>query len=240
MIYASDFVGLLLKQAGDRYVYGVEATGDDPGAFDCSELVEWGCARLGVRPPMPDGSWMQARHCRTYDTMVPLDVAIRTQGALLFRFSSSPFNGARPSSAHVAVSLGNQSTIEARGTDWGVGCWTVADRGWTHTALVPGIRYAAPLPPPPADPASAAPPWPGRFLTQPPLMRGDDVRRWQQQMTARGWRLTVDGVYGPDSEEACRALQQESALQIDGIVGATTWRAAWTPAPTSSYPGQPG
>jgi cell wall-associated NlpC family hydrolase len=241
MIYASDFVGLLLKQAGDKYVFGVTAvdTDPDPSAFDCSELVRWACQRLGVRPTMPDGSWLQVRHCRTYGTLIGIDPAIRAQGALLFRFGGDPFVGDRPSDAHVAVSLGNKSTIEARGSAWGVGSWTVAGRGWTHAALVPGIRYATPPPPPEAEPLDAAPAWPGRFLTQPPLMRGEDVRRWQEQLAARGWRITVDGQYGPESQAVCRQFQQANGLQVDGIVGAATWRAAWT-APVLSYPGRRG
>jgi len=74
----------------------------------------------------------------------------------------------------------------------------------------------------------AAPPWPGRFLRQPPPMRGRDVRRWQEQMVVRGHELVVDGIYGPGSEEACRRLQRESGLTVDGIVGPMTWRATWS------------
>jgi peptidoglycan hydrolase-like protein with peptidoglycan-binding domain len=59
-------------------------------------------------------------------------------------------------------------------------------------------------------------------------MTGSDVRTWQQQMKRRGWRITGDGVYGPDSERICRAFQREKGLQEDGIVGPDTWRAAWT------------
>jgi hypothetical protein len=243
MIYASDFVALLLKQSGDRYVFGATAADSDadPDVFDCSELVRWACQRLGVRPTMPDGSWQQVTHCRTYGTLVTLDAAICTQGALLFRFGGDPFGGVRPSDAHVAVSLGNQSTIEARGSAYGVGSWTVAGRGWTHAGVVPGIKYATPPAPPEANPLDSVPTWPGRFLMQPPAIRGEDVRRWQAQMAARGWRLTVDGVYGPASEAACRQFQQDNNLQVDGIVGSGTWRAAWTaPMMSMSYPGRRG
>lgn len=140
---AQAFADLLLSQEGDRYVFGVEVSHDnaDPDAFDCSELVEWGCARLGVTPKMPDGSWLQARHCRDHGTLVTVDDAIRTVGALLFRFSSSPFVGGRPTSAHVAVSLGDGRTIEARSTRLGVGVFSADMRGWTNAGLVPGLDY---------------------------------------------------------------------------------------------------
>jgi len=242
VVYVSDFVGLLLKQAGDEYVYGVSAADSDadPRAFDCSELIRWGATRLGVVPAVPDGSWMQVQHCRRHGLLTAVDDAVRTQGALLFLFVGDPFRAQRPSTAHVAVSLGNGSTIEARGKKWGVGSWTATGRGWTHGGRVPGIRYVQPPGAPAASPSAApAPPWPGRFYNQPPVMSGEGVRRWQAQMAARGWPIGVDGRYGPESEEVCRRFQAEVGLQVDGIVGGTTWAAAWT-APVLSYPGRRG
>lgn len=73
-----------------------------------------------------------------------------------------------------------------------------------------------------------APRWPGRYLTQPPMMSGSDVRTWQTQMRTRGWHLAVDGMYGPASESICRAFQREKGLTVDGVVGPKTWAAAWT------------
>jgi cell wall-associated NlpC family hydrolase len=191
---------------------------------------------MGVQPTVPDGSWLQCRHCDNHGTIVSLQDGIATQGALLFRFTGDPFSGDRPSSAHVAVSLGNGSTIEARGRTWGVGSWTTDGRGWTHAARVPGLTYDAPpiAPDPPtvSDPADArVPQWPGRFLTQPPIMTGDDVRVWQIQVRSLGWDIDVDGQYGPDSERACTELQRHAGLRIDGVVGSQTWQAAWTASP---------
>lgn len=79
--------------------------------------------------------------------------------------------------------------------------------------------------PPPAPPA-----FPGRLLQHTPhrLIRGADVRTWQQRMRDRGWRITVDGVYGPQSADVCKRFQREKRLQVDGIVGPITWRASWT------------
>ena len=59
-------------------------------------------------------------------------------------------------------------------------------------------------------------------------MRGEDVRTWQARMSRRGWRIDVDGAYGPQSREVCLAFQREKRLVVDGIVGPETWRAAWT------------
>lgn len=73
------------------------------------------------------------------------------------------------------------------------------------------------------------PRWPGRYMRNvSPMMHGDDIRDWQRQMAARGWRIAVDGWYGPGSAGVCRAFQQEKGLSADGVVGPVTWAAAWT------------
>ncbi|MGW5259706.1 peptidoglycan recognition protein family protein [Microbispora sp. NPDC004025] len=72
-----------------------------------------------------------------------------------------------------------------------------------------------------------APAWPGRLLAYPPLTVGDDVETWQAQMKRRGWDIEVDRMYGTDSRDVCRRFQAEKGLNVDGIVGRDTWRAAF-------------
>lgn len=141
--HVDDFLDRLLSQDGDRYEFGheVKLSDTDPAAFDCSELIEWAAYQVGVHPKMPDGSWLQARHCADYGTLIPISQGLTTRGALLFRFSSDPFTGGRPSNSHVAVSLGDGRTIEARGSRHGVGIFSANGRGWTHAATVPGLSY---------------------------------------------------------------------------------------------------
>lgn len=100
-------------------------------------------------------------------------------------------------------------------------------------ALYAWVRAGAPRPgsessgPARSRPRDKAPTWPGRLLTQPPVMRGGDVRTWQARMRERGWRIAVDGAYGPRSESVCRSFQAEKGLAVDGVVGPLTWRASW-------------
>lgn len=90
--------------------------------------------------------------------------------------------------------------------------------------------------PNPPVPPRGAPTWPGRDFRYPPAdgtdIIGADVREWQARMQWRGWTITVDGVYGPQSEQVCQAFQADSTahgwfLVQDGIVGPQTWSAAW-------------
>jgi hypothetical protein len=89
-------------------------------------------------------------------------------------------------------------------------------------------RPGGPAPKPPAPAAGEkAPAFPGRLLAYPPAVVGDDVETWQKQMKRRGWRITVDRMFGPDSRDICRQFQGEFGLDVDGVVGRDTWRAAW-------------
>ena len=58
--------------------------------------------------------------------------------------------------------------------------------------------------------------------------RVPDVKRWQAQMKARGWRLDADGIFGNASATVARTFQAEKGLGVDGKVGPKTWAAAWT------------
>jgi len=125
---ASDFVQAALAQDGDRYVYGAETNlnDPDPDTFDCSELVQWAAHQAGVS--FVDGSSNQLQACRNAGREISVEEAIRTPGALLFR------------PGHVAISLGDGRTIEAKGSAYGVGIFNAAGR-FTTGGLIPGMEY---------------------------------------------------------------------------------------------------
>src|SRR5262245_5443200 len=62
-----------------------------------------------------------------------------------------------------------------------------------------------------------------------PLLRQGDqqhpVQTLQYLLRARGHNLTVDGIFGPGTDAAVRAFQQQKGLAVDGIVGPATWSA---------------
>lgn len=233
MVPVEDVVQLALKQAGDRYRFGTETRYDDPDPdeFDCSELVEWTCTRLKVQPKVPDGSWYQARHAQTYSKLVAVDKGIRTRGALLFRFSSSPFVGSRPTSSHVAISLGDGRTIEARSTVLGVGVFAGAEqRAWTHAGLIPGVEYGvASGPDVPVVGVQVRPPV---LRLTVPYTTGGWVRKLQGLLMAHGTvpansvavNGALDGVFGPGTENAVRRFQVGRELSVvNGVADEATW-----------------
>lgn len=128
-------VAKAMTQTGDPYIYAYEVNlaDPDPKAFDCSELVQWVCAQLKIAPTMPDGAIYQMQHCQKYGTLIPISTGVKKTGALLFRIASS--------GNHVVISRGDGSTIEAKGSAYGVGVFSSEGRGWTHAALIPGVAY---------------------------------------------------------------------------------------------------
>jgi peptidoglycan hydrolase-like protein with peptidoglycan-binding domain len=67
----------------------------------------------------------------------------------------------------------------------------------------------------------------GTLSAWPLVRRGDTnhpVRSLQFLLRARGHSVAVDGIFGPLTEAAVRAFQQERGFAVDGIVGPITWR----------------
>jgi peptidoglycan hydrolase-like protein with peptidoglycan-binding domain len=56
-----------------------------------------------------------------------------------------------------------------------------------------------------------------------------DVRDWQAQMRNRGWRISVDGRFGPQSAGvAARFAAMKGLAAARGTVDAAAFTAAWT------------
>ncbi|KDA05567.1 hypothetical protein DC31_13960 [Microbacterium sp. CH12i] len=54
------------------------------------------------------------------------------------------------------------------------------------------------------------------------------LRVWQQKMADRGWHIDPDGLYGSETDSIARQFQAEKGLTVDGLIGPSTWDAAWT------------
>jgi len=64
-----------------------------------------------------------------------------------------------------------------------------------------------------------------RFLyLRRPMLRGDDVAELQQRLSALGFDTgRVDGIFGPLTSTALADFQRNTALPVDGILGASTF-----------------
>lgn len=54
---------------------------------------------------------------------------------------------------------------------------------------------------------------------------GSSVTSMQSLLVEHGYKTSIDGVFGADTEKKLKSFQKDSALQADGICGANTWAA---------------
>lgn len=152
---------LTVESAGEAMTYDLEIEGTHNYVADGivvhnSELVEWSCGKAGVQPTVPDGSYNQFAHCQRNNTVLSVDRALHTRGALMFITEKNGVIG------HVACSLGDGTTMEAKGAAYGVGTFTAYRSDgrlrFDKAGLIPGVDYFSPrkqLPPPPEDQMAA-------------------------------------------------------------------------------------
>lgn len=162
-IQAEVFVQAALRQLGDAYVTNAstDPNDPDPDAFDCSEFTEWAAAQAGVTG-LGEASFLQYNQMKAAGTTMSVEEALRTRGALLFRFPGgepTPGQTSRREGYHVAISLGDGTTVDAASPDRGVSIYEdAAGRGFTHAALVAGMDYGPGLAPEPVPVVELPPP----------------------------------------------------------------------------------
>ena len=57
--------------------------------------------------------------------------------------------------------------------------------------------------------------------------KGDWVVIAQGRLVVAGYKIEVDGVFGPKTEEAVKKYQADHHLTVDGIIGKNTWSALY-------------
>lgn len=68
--------------------------------------------------------------------------------------------------------------------------------------------------------------------------RGSDVEELQRLLNQNGANLTVDGIFGRDTDTAVRSYQRSKGLSVDGIAGANTFASLRGTSGTGSAPVQ--
>lgn len=127
-----NFYDKALSQVGVPYKWG--GTTPSPG-FDCSGLVQWAAAQLGVSFPHYTGS--QYATCQAAGTTISVAEAYKIQGALVFIGNSSGVAG-----EHVAICVGDGvHVLQAPYTGVDVQVDAVPENAFDVAALIPGVDY---------------------------------------------------------------------------------------------------
>jgi resuscitation-promoting factor RpfA len=80
-----------------------------------------------------------------------------------------------------------------------------------------------------ASASSAQVPFAGTVTTASSGTVREDVRAWQQRMRQRGWKITVDGRFGPQSASVAKRFAAQKGLALaPGSLDAAVYSAAWT------------
>ncbi len=232
------------SQVGKPYIFGAQpqSTDANPAAFDCASFVKWCCDRAGVVPRMPPLTYYQHIHCIQHGTIVGVDQAITTRGALLITHRdrnlqplvpTEPVNAGLFRVAHIAISLGDGRTVEAANSVLDTCIRTAYNRGFTAAAIIPGIGS-------PSGPVSPGSDFPAPRTDKPYLVKGATgaaVVEMQQLLIRIGVssELAAAGATGNFFDKTDRALRTFQALVrqqsgdarmvVDGECGPVTW--AW-------------
>jgi hypothetical protein len=70
--------------------------------------------------------------------------------------------------------------------------------------------------------------------------QGDSVTHLQEMLRERGFDVSVDGKFGPETEKAVRAFQAQNGLKQDGVVGSKTVGALGVPVEAPTVETTPG
>lgn len=128
-------------------------------------------------------------------------------------FDWKAYNGKSPHDKHLHVSVGNGP--DGRGT-----------RDYDSTASWRIAEIKDGKPSVPAKPSKPTTPNNDEEYDMPTQRRGAKglyVRILQALLVAWGFKVTIDGIFGAQTERQLRAFQAKHAKPVDGIAGSITW-----------------
>jgi len=120
---------------------------------------------------------------------------------------------------------------------YGWGQWPACARklglhggGGGTTAAAPTPKTTPPAPRTSRTRASSVQvPFRGTVTTAASRQVREDVRAWQARMRERGWKITVDGRFGPQSASVARRFAAEKGIALQaGSLNTAVYDAAWS------------
>lgn len=211
---------LAKAHVGEKYILGTLVPKNDPGykgPWDCAELTTWcvyqgtqklyGCLSLNGNPATADAyTGYYKRDADTIGNIVPVEVAAKTPGAFVLRYSGSGVTG------HVVISDGAGGTVEAHSHKDGVIKSVVSGRRWDIGILVPWVEYGFNK-----GPVSVKNPPTIIYRWTTPLMKFDKIKEIQKVLG-----ITTDGIFGSKTFYALKNYQNAHNLLPDGEAGPIT------------------
>ena len=179
--------------------------GETLAAYDCSGLIVAYLLENGYISSDTTANGLYFNHC------TDISKSDLRAGDMVFRKYA-----AKNKMYHVGIYMGDGSVVHAKGRDDGVVLEAIFETNWNRYGRLNvfaeeenTVLYTRALKNK------------GR-----PYMRGDDVRAVQTALTEQGYTPgSIDASYGPKTEKAVKAFQEDKALEVDGIVGPITWAA---------------
>ena len=154
----------------------------------------------------------------------------RTDGKTLIP-GTAVFTGTETQHNHVGLYIGDGWVIEAQGTRNGVVKSKVNLSKWTYWGELKGVDYGSNSASTPVSAPSESKDDKLSTDSRPVLKRGSKgeyVTLLQTKLQQKGYDLGnygIDGDFGSATEKAVRQFQEDHDLTVDGIVGASTWKA---------------
>jgi hypothetical protein len=128
-------------------------------------------------------------------------------------FAAQDYNGSNAHKDHVHVSVGNGPDGRSTSGYDSSAPWRIADLGKPSQPVKP------------SKPITEKNRLGDKMPTLKRGSKGTDVRRLQGLLTANGYRTTIDGIFGEQTEKKAKAFQSKHAKPVDGIAGPKTWNA---------------
>lgn len=208
--------------------YGQQWVGHN--VADCSGLFSWAFKQLGGY--MYHGSDTMYKKYTTASGK--LTKGQRSDGQTLQPGTAVfTWNDADKKYGHVGLYIGNNTVIEAYGTQKGVIRSKVTESRWTNWGELTGVDYSGVSPSPTPSPTPEP--------EKPTLRRGSKgeyVTLAQTELIQKGYdcgSFGADGQFGAATEKAVRAFQKQHGLTVDGVIGPKTWAALDAVEPIVKY-----
>ena len=180
--------------------------------WDCSGLTDWAAEQEGI-PEYHHGS----------NSMYLYDMAHKgklTKGMDL-PVGAYVYTGNADKKPHIGTYYGDGIVIEAAGSNSGVITTKLHSGKWTYWGLGKYVDYDF-IPGQENKPAKEGD---EDMKTLKKGSKGEEVRKLQQALLKRGYKLPkygADGDYGNETVSAVKAFQRDWGLKVDGIAGPDT------------------